>query len=173
MTVEYARTWQMLRCAQELCWTITTLQCSKWAAINIVMTLGTLLLHTFRIFSVPSLVQDVITKHIVFQHTVITNYSYSTFETIFGDYVQLPVRDLLSMIKPFVDLLFLWYGSSLRNLSNKHNFLEKSAQGQPYVAWGPQWISFRVLIGVGTVHYVTELRNAVSVGTAVLCKDVQ
>lgn len=27
-----------------------------------------------------------------------------------------------------------------------------------------------VLIGVGTVRYVTELRNAVSVGTAVLCK---
>jgi len=29
-----------------------------------------------------------------------------------------------------------------------------------------------VLIGVDTVRYVTELRNAVSVGTAVLCKDV-
>ena len=98
------------------------------------MTLGTLLTAHICIFSVPSLVQHVISKHAVFQHIVITNYSYSTFEAIFGDYVHLPVRNLLSMIKPFVDFLLLWYGSSLQNLSNKHNFLEKSAQRQPYVA---------------------------------------
>jgi hypothetical protein len=121
------------------------------------------LLHTFLIVSLPPLVQHVITKHTVFQHIVITNYSYSSFKTTFGNYVHLPIRDVLSMTKTVVDFLLLWYGSSLQNLSKfgcgtAVRCLRLSVDFFPYV-----------LIGVGTVRYITALRNAVSLGTAMLC----
>jgi hypothetical protein len=70
------------------------------------------------------------------------------------------------MTKPFFDFLLLWYGSSLPNLSNKHNFLENRLRDSRTLL---EAVSGFLSVCLDRCGYITALRNAVSLGTGLLC----